>query len=115
MNGNETPVIRKGEGALFADVQDGLLRIAFVSALCLYLASHVDHVFVAAVMHSLLLLAAAASAIGAALRLEHPLSPVFTRWDETMILALFSLIMFRFVDAEAVENALIVLEHTRPG
>ena len=39
----------------------------------------------------LLLLAAAASAIGAALRLEHPLAPVFTRWDETLILALLSL------------------------
>lgn len=115
MNGNQNPVFREGEELLFADVQDGLLRVAFIAALCLFLASHVQHVFVAAVMHSLLLIGASASAVGAALRAQHPLSQVFTRWDEALVLVLLSLVMFKLVDAEAVQNALIALEHSRPA
>ena len=111
MNGDDNPVIGSG-GSAFDAIQDGALRIAFVSAFCLFIASHVDHVFVAAVMHSLLLLGAAASSLGAAFRVENPLSRTFTRWDEALVLILLSMIMFKFVDAEAVQNALMTLEHT---
>ena len=115
MNGNENPVVRENGEALYSDVHDGLLRVSFIAAFCLYLASHVEHVFVAAVMHSLLLLGASASAIGAALRAQHPLSPVLTRWDEALMLILLSLVMFKMVDGEAVQNALIALEQARPS
>ena len=113
MNGDENPVVRDNAAAVYTDIQDGFVRIGFVVALCFFIASHVEHVFVAAVMHSLLLLGASASAISAALRTEHPMSPVFTRWDEALILVLLSLIMFRLVDPEAVQNALIAFEHAR--
>ena len=113
MKSEENPAVRDSGVVHYSDVQNGLLRVGFVTAVCFFIASHVEHVFIAAVMHSLLLLGASASAISGALRVEHPTAPVFTRWDEALILVLFSLVMFRLVDPEAVQNALIAFEHAR--
>ncbi|MEM7425195.1 MAG: hypothetical protein AAF441_03815 [Pseudomonadota bacterium] len=115
MKRNENTIIEQQQGTLPRDVEQGALRVAIIAAACLFLASHVENVFVAAVMHSLLLLAASASAIGAALRVENPLAPVLTRWDEAMMLTFLALISFKLVDAQAVEDALIVLQHSNPG
>lgn len=106
MRDNNNGVMGQGGVAQLADVKLGALRVGFIFAFCALMASYSVPVLIPATLHSLLLVAACISALVAGLRLEHPYSPLFTRWDEAMVLLFLSFAALKFVDVEAAKLAI---------
>ncbi len=106
MQDNNNSVMGQDGIAQFADVKLGAVRVGFLFAFCFLMASYSVPALVPATLHSLLLVAASISALIAGLRLEHPYAPLFTRWDEAMILLFLSFVALKFVDVEAAKLAI---------
>lgn len=84
-----------------------LLRVGFLFAVAMLIASTMQPVFFAGSLSSMLFFGAIGAVIVALFLREQPLgSDRLTRWDEAAMLVLLSLVVGSFADPEAMQTAL---------
>ena len=84
-----------------------LLRVGFLFAVAMLIASTMQPVFFAGSLSSMLFFGAVGAVIVALFLRERPLgSDRLTRWDEAAMLVLLSLVAGSFADPEAMQTAL---------